>query len=29
MADDLRLAGAAVVITAMGELPAVVRRLAG
>ena len=29
LADDLRLAGAEVVITAMGELPAVVRRLAG
>jgi HAD superfamily hydrolase (TIGR01509 family) len=29
LAEDLRLAGAEVVITAMGELPAVVRRLAG
>jgi HAD superfamily hydrolase (TIGR01509 family) len=29
LADDLRLAGAEVVITAMDELPAVVRRLAG
>jgi HAD superfamily hydrolase (TIGR01509 family) len=29
LADDLRGAGAEVVITAMGELPAVVRRLAG
>jgi HAD superfamily hydrolase (TIGR01509 family) len=29
LADDLRLAGAEVVITAMGELPSVVRRLVG
>jgi beta-phosphoglucomutase-like phosphatase (HAD superfamily) len=29
LAEDLRLAGAEVVITAMRELPAVVRRLSG